>query len=65
MLQVLSNVMMDAPTGEDHEAQRDEKAALLKAVRPLDAASMVRGQYKDYRSVKGVRPDRRPKLMSQ
>src|ERR1700734_4201335 len=50
MLQVLANVMMDAPTGE-------EKAALLKAVRPLDAASLVRGQYKGYRNVKGVRPD--------
>ena len=57
MLQVLANVMMDAPTGEEHEAQRDQKAALLKAVRPLDAASLVRGQYKGYRSVKGVRPD--------
>ena len=57
MLQVLSNVMMDAPTGEDHEAQRDQKAALLKAVRPLDAASLVRGQYRGYRAVKGVRPD--------
>ena len=57
MLQVLANVMMDAPTGEEHEAQRDQKAALLKAVRPLDAASLVRGQYRGYRSVKGVRPD--------
>jgi glucose-6-phosphate 1-dehydrogenase len=57
MLQVLANVMMDAPTGEEHEAQRDQKAALLKAVRPLDAASVVRGQYRGYRSVKGVRPD--------
>jgi glucose-6-phosphate 1-dehydrogenase len=57
MLQVLSNVMMDAPTGEEHEAQRDQKAALLKAVRPLDAASLVRGQYRGYRTVKGVRPD--------
>ena len=57
MLQVLANVMMDAPTGEEHEAQRDQKAALLKAVRPLDAASFVRGQYRGYRAVKGVRPD--------
>ncbi len=57
MLQVLANVMMDAPTGEEHEAQRDQKAALLKAVRPLDAASVVRGQYRGYRAVKGVRPD--------
>ena len=53
MLQVLANVMMDAPTGEEHEAQRDQKAALLKAVRPLDAASMVRGQYKGYRAGQG------------
>jgi glucose-6-phosphate 1-dehydrogenase len=57
MLQVLANVMMDAPTGEEHEAQRDQKAALLKALRPLDAASVVRGQYRGYRAVKGVRPD--------
>jgi glucose-6-phosphate 1-dehydrogenase len=57
MLQVLATVMMDAPTGEEHEAVRDQKAALLKAVRPLDAASIVRGQYRGYRAVKGVRPD--------
>ncbi len=35
MLQVLGNLTMDPPTGEDHEAERDSKAALLKAVRPL------------------------------
>jgi glucose-6-phosphate 1-dehydrogenase len=57
MLQVLAVVMMDAPTGEEHEAERDQKAALLKAVRPLDAATIVRGQYRGYRAVKGVRPD--------
>jgi glucose-6-phosphate 1-dehydrogenase len=57
MLQVLANLIMDAPTGEDHEAKRDQKANLLKAVRPLDAASIVRGQYRGYRSVPGVRPD--------
>ena len=57
MLQVLAVVMMDPPTGQEHEAQRDQKAALLKAVRPLDAASVVRGQYRGYRAVKGVRPD--------
>src|SRR5271169_5710018 len=57
MLQVLANVMMDPPTGEDHESMRDQKAALLKAVKPLDAASIVRGQYRGYRQVKGVKPD--------
>src|SRR5271165_1919810 len=55
LLQALANLMMDPPTGEDHEASRDQKAALLRAVRPLDAASIVRGQYRGYRSVPGVR----------
>lgn len=54
MLQVLANLAMDPPTGEDHEAVRDEKAALLKAIRPLRAESVVRGQYNGYRSVPGV-----------
>ena len=57
MLQVLANLMMDPPTGEEQEATRDQKANLLKAVRPLDAASIVRGQYGGYRKVPGVRPD--------
>ena len=57
MLQVLANLMMDPPTGEEHEAVRDRKAELLKAIRPLDAASIIRGQYRGYRSVHGVKPD--------
>jgi glucose-6-phosphate 1-dehydrogenase len=57
MLQVLANLMMDPPTGEEHDANRDQKANFLKAVRPLDATSIVRGQYRGYRSVPGVRPD--------
>jgi glucose-6-phosphate 1-dehydrogenase len=54
MLQVLSNLTMDPPTGEDHEAVRDQKASLLKAIRPLTPESVVRGQYNGYRSVPGV-----------
>jgi glucose-6-phosphate 1-dehydrogenase len=56
MLQVLSILTMDPPTGEDHDAQRDQKASLLKALRPLAAADVVRGQYVGYRDVPGVRP---------
>jgi glucose-6-phosphate 1-dehydrogenase len=56
MLQVLANLTMDPPTGEEHEAMRDQKAALLKAVRPLDPADVVRGQYAGYQAVPGVRP---------
>ena len=54
MLQVLTNLTMDPPTGEDHESVRDQKAALLKAIRPLAPESVVRGQYNGYRSVPGV-----------
>jgi glucose-6-phosphate 1-dehydrogenase len=56
MLQVLANLMMEPPTGEDHEAARDQKALLLKAIRPLSPESAVRGQYRGYRSVPGVAP---------
>ena len=57
LLQIVANLMMDPPTGEEKEAERDRKAELLKAVRPLDADSLVRGQYRGYRSVHGVKPD--------
>jgi len=54
MLQVLANLTMDPPTGEEYDAVREQKAVLLKAVRPLDAAHVVRGQYAGYQSVPGV-----------
>jgi glucose-6-phosphate 1-dehydrogenase len=56
MLQVLAQLTMDPPTGEEREALRDQKAALLKAVRPLDPSHVVRGQYAGYQSVPGVKP---------
>ncbi len=56
LLQVLANLTMDPPTGEECDGVRDQKAALLKAVRPLDPAHVVRGQYTGYRSVPGVKP---------
>lgn len=54
LLQIVTILTMDPPTGEAHEAFRDQKAALLKAVRPIVPADVVRGQYKGYRSVPGV-----------
>jgi glucose-6-phosphate 1-dehydrogenase len=56
MLQVLASLTMDPPTGEECDALRDQKAALLKSVRPLDPAQVVRGQYVNYQSVPGVKP---------
>jgi glucose-6-phosphate 1-dehydrogenase len=57
MLQITALMAMDAPLGSDEEAIRDEKSRLLRAVRPLDHQSVVRGQYRGYRQVPGVAPD--------
>jgi glucose-6-phosphate 1-dehydrogenase len=57
LLQVLACLAMDPPTGEAHDAIRDEKARLLKAVRPLTPDDVVRGQFKGYRQEDGVAPD--------
>ncbi|HEY3809482.1 MAG TPA: glucose-6-phosphate dehydrogenase [Steroidobacteraceae bacterium] len=54
LLQVLSNVIMDAPMQSAPTALRDEKSRVLRAIRPLDAQSVVRGQYQGYRSAPGV-----------
>jgi glucose-6-phosphate 1-dehydrogenase len=54
LLQVLANLTMEPPMGKGHDAWRDQKAALLKAVRPIAVADVVRGQYNGYLSVPGV-----------
>ena len=56
MMQVVANLTMDPPTGEDHDAQRDRKSELLRAIKPLTPTSVVRGQYDGYRKVPGVAP---------
>ena len=56
MLQVVANLTIDPPTGEDCDATRDRKAELMKAIRPLTPDAVVRGQYEGYRSVPGVAP---------
>ncbi|MGH2459830.1 MAG: glucose-6-phosphate dehydrogenase [Chloroflexota bacterium] len=57
LLQVAALLVMDAPAGDDHEALRDEKVRILKAMRPLDPASVVRGQFRGYRDEPGVAAD--------
>jgi len=56
LLQVLSILMMEPPVSSDPDSMRDEKAKLLRSVRPLDPDHMVRGQYQGYRKVTGVKP---------
>jgi glucose-6-phosphate 1-dehydrogenase len=57
MLQVTALVGMESPSGPDPEQRRAETARVVRAMRPLDAASVVRGQFRGYRQVAGVAPD--------
>jgi glucose-6-phosphate 1-dehydrogenase len=54
MLQLVAILAMDAPVGDDAEAIRDGKASVLKAIAPLDAEHVVRGQFRGYRDEPGV-----------
>ena len=57
MLQVLANVAMEPPVGnEDVEALRDEKVKVLKAIPPPGPANVIRGQFRGYRKEQGVSP---------
>lgn len=57
MLQVLTNVAMEPPVGnEDVEAVRDEKVKVLKSIPPLVPGDVIRGQFRGYREESGVSP---------
>jgi glucose-6-phosphate 1-dehydrogenase len=56
LLQVTAILTMDGPVGHNVEAIRDEKARVLRAIAPLDAAHVVRGQYRGYREEPDVSP---------
>jgi glucose-6-phosphate 1-dehydrogenase len=59
LLQVLTNIAMEPPPGLDVELLRDEKAKVLKGIRPLLPQDLVRGQFRGYREEAGVQPDSR------
>ena len=54
LLQVLSNIAMEPPPGLDTEMLRDEKAKVLKGIRPLQPRDVIRGQFRGYRDEPGV-----------
>jgi glucose-6-phosphate 1-dehydrogenase len=54
LLQIVALLTMEPPVNTQGEALRDEKVKVLRAVRPVDAGELVRGQYRGYRSEKGV-----------
>src|SRR5262249_48908327 len=47
---------MDQPIGSDIKSMRSEKLRVFRAIRPLDPKEVVRGQFRGYRSEKGVSP---------
>jgi len=57
LLQVTALLAMDAPAGHDAAAMRAEKLRLFHAMRPLDPAQVVRGQFREYRQEQGVAAD--------
>jgi len=57
LFQVLANLAMEPPPRTDSESIRDEKVKVLKAIPPLKAEDLVRGQFRGYRNEKGVAPD--------
>lgn len=57
LLQIVSYLAMEAPSSTYHEAIRDEQAKVLRTVRPMSVAGMVRGQFRGYRDEPDVARD--------
>jgi glucose-6-phosphate 1-dehydrogenase len=57
LLQLVALLTMEAPVGSHPDALRDEKYRALRAMRPLDPADVVRGQFRGYRDEEGVALD--------
>jgi glucose-6-phosphate 1-dehydrogenase len=54
LFQVLSNLAMEPPVRTDSESIRDEKVKVLKAIPPIEAKNIVRGQFRGYLKERGV-----------
>jgi glucose-6-phosphate 1-dehydrogenase len=57
LFQILVNLAMEPPVRTDSETLRDEKVKILKAIPPLEAKNLVRGQFRGYLKENGVAPD--------
>jgi glucose-6-phosphate 1-dehydrogenase len=57
LFQVLSNLAMEPPARVDSESLRDEKVKVLKSIPALEAADVVRGQFRGYLQEPGVAAD--------
>jgi glucose-6-phosphate 1-dehydrogenase len=57
LFQVMANLAMEPPVRTDSESLRDEKVKVLKAIPPLEAKNLVRGQFRGYHKEAGVAPE--------
>ena len=57
LLQVVASLAMEAPSSGSPEAVRDARARILGAIKAVDPANVVRGQFRGYHEEKGVAPD--------
>ena len=57
LLQVAALLLMEPPVGHDPESIRDAKTQAFNAMRPIEPAEVVRGQFAGYRDEPGVVPD--------
>ncbi len=57
LMQVVAFLAMEPPVNGSGDALRDEKVKVFRAVRPVQAQDLVRGQFKGYRDEPGVAPD--------
>ncbi|MCU1360907.1 MAG: zwf [Ilumatobacteraceae bacterium] len=57
LLQVAALVAMEPPVGPESSYLQDEKAKVFAAMKPIDPAKVIRGQYVGYRDEPGVASD--------
>ncbi len=57
ILQVITFLAIEPPSGGNPDALRDEKVKILKAIKPLSKGDLLRGQYTGYRDLQGVADD--------
>jgi glucose-6-phosphate 1-dehydrogenase len=57
LLQVVGYLAMEPPISVDADRIRDEQVKVFRAIRPLTPETVVRGQFRGYRTEGGVAPD--------
>jgi glucose-6-phosphate 1-dehydrogenase len=57
LFQIVSYLAMEAPSSTYPEAIRDEQAKVLRTIRPMNAQSVTRGQFRGYCDEPGVAKD--------